>query len=257
MRQTDFMAADWVTLKTLVKAATTVRQLLADESAMRMQEILGAIAEVHLETAKRGWVDASWLQGPEQASVLAAVANNLEVTYTAHTISLKQYKPWEWLPQDWEKTGKLQRLRQKVTDKVPVDFSQGRLEKLRESAEAASQLALFNGLIYHRLGNREPMVRDRVGRAEWCFKQYMAIQEELFKYHEGNYSLKDSSTSLHAPQFPDYSRKTSMVGGKYARLIYQATAVALPVFESITEALTGEAVSIQPLDTSRYPELGN
>lgn len=88
MRQTDVMGLEWALIRGLVATARTVKQLLADESAKRMPEILGAVAEVHRETAQRQWLDARKLQGPEQALKLEAVANTLEVSYTARAKEL-------------------------------------------------------------------------------------------------------------------------------------------------------------------------
>ncbi|MCM2580409.1 hypothetical protein [Streptomyces meridianus] len=249
------MAVEWALLRSLVTTASTLRRLLADESSQRMVEILGAVSDVHQETAQRQWLGALKLQGPERASMLEAVAGNLELAYTARTKALENYRTWEWSPEIWQNKNTWQRFRQKFPEFLPGRYrSARRLETFRDSAELACQFALLNAMIYRTLGNRETIVHDRVDDALLRFRQYMAIQNERYSILGDTYQngMTDPVPDDTSAQF-DY--RLAIEALKDARTLYKETTAALDAFEGIIQSLTGAPAGIAPLRTKEYPKL--
>ncbi|MEU5209241.1 hypothetical protein [Streptomyces sp. NPDC020742] len=256
VQQTDVMAVDWALLRGLVTAAKTVQQLVADESAQRMSEILGAVAEVHWETARRQWLDVRKLEGTERALKLEAVANCLEVAFTAREKQLDPYRPWEWLPERWEQTGRLKRLRLKSSEWLPEHLKgTKKLRHFREAAESASQIALINAWIYLLLGNRAPTVHDRVDDALHRFRQYMAIQTELFTIYGEVYEYGRTPALTVENSAAEYDYVNAMAAARNARALHRESSAALLSIKAMTRALTGVEADIAPLDSARYPDL--
>jgi hypothetical protein len=127
---------------------------------------------------------------------------------------------------------------------------------LADIAGEATQIALFTAKIYQVLGNREPMVQARVDDAKERFRQYTAIQTELYDYY--GYVYKYGTTTNTTVENPaagiDY---LNALGAAKARSLYRVTATARQAIEVMVEDLTGGTGDIAALDSSRYPDFAS
>ncbi|MGA5566541.1 hypothetical protein ACPCUV_35970 [Streptomyces platensis] len=250
------MNVEWQLLRILAgPVAQKVHQLLSDGSAKRVREILETLADTEIKAAWLALVDAEKLVGPPRESRLEAAANSFDKAFIVHQSELSAFRPWQWQPEHWEKFGKMKQVQQRATNWLAERRGLARhLQQFGETAAAATRLPLLAACIYWELGNRQPLVQDRVARALKSDQQYINIQNELFDFYGANIRCATDSMG-ERPDIDLMSEFSAQQYAKDARSLHRATVSVQEFVQELVEALTGEPHAVPTLDTSRYPNL--